>query len=129
MPPASDVTFSGPGATNKLMARRRTAARPPLYPRIPVADGEARGADGKKLRRGDAVRRKPHYSAALRCTVPGDVGRIEDVYRRSPDGPILIDVRRDRTNGAAGLATWPAADARRSAARVRGTTKEDWHGE
>jgi hypothetical protein len=91
----------------------------PLRPRIPVDDYAVKGVDGWALKRGNVMRRLPHYSASLGAEVPGDLGRIVEIYRRETDGPVLLDLQRDES-ASCGLTTWPAGEARRSDATVKG---------
>ena len=101
-----------------MLSRNRTKAKPapPLYPRESIADGELKGADGRRLKRGDVVRNPPRFSESLQAEVPGKAGCIQDIYRRGDQ--YLVEVRLDGKDGAAGLAVFEAARVRRSQAHI-----------
>lgn len=97
--------------------RMKRAAAPALYPREPIPDGEVRGADTRRLKRGDVVRNPERYSPSLRTTVPSTVGRIEDIYRRGDQ--YLVECRLDGKDCAAGLAVFQADRVQRSQAAIK----------
>jgi hypothetical protein len=104
-----------------MAARKRGKPAPPIYPREPIPDGELRGVDGRKLKRGDVVRNPERYSETLKATVPDSVGRIVDIYRRN--GQEVVEVVLDSIHCAANSAMFLASRVKRSQARIR--TEED----
>jgi hypothetical protein len=88
-------------------------------PRIPVDNYAEKGADGWALKRGNVARRPAHMSAGMGVPLGDDFGIITDLFRRTPDGPVLVDVQRD-ASASCGRATWPASETRRSDAKVMG---------
>lgn len=96
--------------------RKRAKPQPPLYPRESIADGELRGADGRRLKRGDIVRNPERWSSALMAHVPGRAGRIVDIYRRGDQH--LVEVQLDGKDGAAGRAMFQANRVLRSQATI-----------
>ena len=91
-------------------------AAPLLYPKEPIADGELKGADGRRLKRDDVVRIPARFSAILMAHVPGRAGSIVDIYRRR--GHYLVEVQLDGKDGAAGRAVWLASRVKRSQATI-----------
>lgn len=87
--------------------------------RISVADYEVKGADGWAIKRGNAARWPGHLAKGMGVMVGDDFGTIRDIYKRTEEGPVLVDVERD-ASAACGLATWPASETRRSDAKVVG---------
>ncbi len=96
--------------------KRTRKAAPPLYPRESIADGELRGADTRRLKRGDVVRNPTRWSSMLMAHVPGRAGSIVDIYRRGDQ--YLVEVQLDGKDGAAGKAVFQADRVRRSQARI-----------
>lgn len=83
-----------------MAKRRRTPAKPELYPRIPVGDFErVRDRKGSRIRLGQVVRRRTQWSDALELQMETTApGRVVRMYRRSPDGPVLVDYREANGN-------------------------------
>lgn len=101
------------------MKRTKRAEAPPLQPKIPVDDYAVKGADGWALKRGNVARRPAHPARGMGVPLTDDFGIIQDIFRRVPDGPVLVDVQRD-ASAACGLATWPAEETVRSNAQIMG---------
>ena len=94
------------------------APKPELYPKLPVADRVATGLDGWTLSRGQVVRRVEYLSPGMGVTIPTRVGIIEDIYRRTEAGPILVDFRGDAGMDCAGLFTTSPERLKASKAKV-----------
>ena len=100
-----------------MQRMKRVAAKPELYPRLPVDDGASFDMDGKPLSRGQVVRRLEYLSPALGVLVPARIGVVVDIYQRTEWGPIMVDFRGDARMDCAGLFT-SAADLLKATTRT-----------